>query len=1235
MSGSSPRARHRSDHLAVAGGAVAAALGGLAIVGWAFGLTVLTDLGSRRIPMAPSTALLFVLYGFSLAAAAPPAGDRARRAAVVVGTVGGAIAATLLVFGLLGIRSHAEHLGFEIGGERSGFPVGYMSPLTAAGFLLASISLLATCVAEEARGWRRRLASLAAALLVAGGGIFVMAYSAGEPLFYGGTFIPPAATTSAAFIALGTGSYFLSRPRERRQGERVRLAAHGEAALVGLFLLLAAGIVLAGASWFRGQESRFREQMRRQISAVAEMKAAEISSWRAERLADGQELQGNPAFLRLARQAVGGEPPIGVTGELEGWLERIRRSHGYEDVQLLAPDGSPRVRTPPTAAPVCAEVRIRLPEVLASGEAVLTDLHRDGPGGAPRMGVLVPIREVGLRGAIGVVALRIDPNQFLYPYLALWPLPSSSAETLLVRREGSFALYLNAPRFRPGSALGLRVPLSRRDVPAVRAAQGEDVSMTGTDYRGVAVLAATRVVPGSGWGLVARMDVAEAFAPLRERLWLTVFLMACLVVVVGAGVEGVWRRQLSRLESARRRAEMERAWLRDVIERSLNEIYVFDPETLRFRFANRGAVRNLGFSTEELLERTPLDIKPEFDEASFRNVLRDVAAMRGEVHRFETTHRRKDGTDYPVEVHLQCVETGQGDVFLAVVNDVTERRIAEARIRRLNRVYAVLSNVNEAIVRIREPGALCLEACRIAVEDGGFRGAWLGLRDAGASGIRLVARASAAAAVPGRESREPGEPPYSDLALEAIRTGRRTEAGPSAEWSRSSMPGTALGPFEVRAVAALPLFVEGEAAGALVLLADRDGFFDEEEVRLLDEMAMDIGFALETGRRDAARREAEAGLAQSEKRFRIAARLSSDFSYSYVRTKDSEYVVDWITDAFYSISGFVEADLRERGSWMFVVHPEDREEAMEPLGRLKAGEKDFRQFRIVTRDGAVRWLANRMECEADPSVLGGLRVYGAVRDVTRAREVEQEIRQLNAELEARVAERTRELADANRELETFAYSVSHDLKAPLRAIDGYSQILLDEHAGALNDEGRGYLGRLRSGAQRMAHLVEALLAYSRVDRRALTTEEVDVAAVVRSVLVEMQEEVLYRGAEVTVEVGALSVRADREGLAIVLRNLIGNALKYTQGARPPRIEVGGRAGEGLRRLWVRDNGIGFDMTYHDRIFEIFQRLQRVEDFAGTGIGLALVKKAVERMKGRVWAESAPGAGATFFVELPG
>jgi signal transduction histidine kinase len=250
------------------------------------------------------------------------------------------------------------------------------------------------------------------------------------------------------------------------------------------------------------------------------------------------------------------------------------------------------------------------------------------------------------------------------------------------------------------------------------------------------------------------------------------------------------------------------------------------------------------------------------------------------------------------------------------------------------------------------------------------------------------------------------------------------------------------------------------------------------------------------------------------------------------------------------------------------------------------------------------------------------------------RDSEARYRELASELEQRVSRRTEELRDAYQELESFAYAVSHDLKAPLRAMDGFSHLLLESSSGKLDPGELSYLQRIRRGAVQMDALIDGLLAYSRTERREMHAAPVDLPAVVESLLAEREEEIRERSVEVHVQVPPFILRIDREGLCVVLRNLLENALKFTREQDQPAIEIGARREGEKVLIWVKDNGIGFDERYHDQIFLIFQRLHRGEQYRGTGIGLALARKAAQRMSGRLWARSKPGAGASFFLELP-
>lgn len=331
---------------------------------------------------------------------------------------------------------------------------------------------------------------------------------------------------------------------------------------------------------------------------------------------------------------------------------------------------------------------------------------------------------------------------------------------------------------------------------------------------------------------------------------------------------------------------------------------------------------------------------------------------------------------------------------------------------------------------------------------------------------------------------------------------------------------------------------------------------------------------------------------------------------------------------------------------------------------LEHGQNRSDELRMLTPDGPCDYLVTRGPLHDAEGALTG--VFAIARDISELKAAEQSrsaiqaarvaqqqrarlallnqmqdtnaalasVRALNASLEARVAERTAALAAANKELETFTYSVSHDLKAPLRGIDGYSQLLLEDHREQLDEEGRLFLDRVREGVTRMSQLIEDLLAYSRMERRDLYGVPLVLAHVVARVLDERRDELAARGVELDNRLGSETALADPDGLAMVLRNLIDNALKFSRDRQPPRLEIVATEGPESTILSIKDNGIGFDMQFRDRIFEIFQRLQRAEDYPGTGVGLAIVRKAMQRMGGRVWADSTPGQGATFFLELP-
>jgi light-regulated signal transduction histidine kinase (bacteriophytochrome) len=313
--------------------------------------------------------------------------------------------------------------------------------------------------------------------------------------------------------------------------------------------------------------------------------------------------------------------------------------------------------------------------------------------------------------------------------------------------------------------------------------------------------------------------------------------------------------------------------------------------------------------------------------------------------------------------------------------------------------------------------------------------------------------------------------------------------------------------------------------------------------------------------------------------------------------------------------------------------PEEQARAWrERFDRALAGESFVAERAQAHPDRIHHWEDHFSPVRESDGVVSGVVVTS--HDVTAHKRAEDEVRQLNAELEERIATRTAQLEVTNKELEAFAYSVSHDLRAPLRAIDGFSAVLAEDAGARLTSLELMHLDRIRRAAQRMGELIDDLLGLSRAASQELARTDVDVSRMAEGILAELGEAQPHRRVETTVA-PLMRAEADLTLLRVILVNLLENAWKFTSKHAEARIEVGVQEAGGERAFFVRDDGAGFDPAYARNLFGAFQRMHAATDFEGTGIGLATVQRLVARHGGRVWAEAEVEKGATFYFTLPG
>jgi PAS domain S-box-containing protein len=653
---------------------------------------------------------------------------------------------------------------------------------------------------------------------------------------------------------------------------------------------------------------------------------------------------------------------------------------------------------------------------------------------------------------------------------------------------------------------------------------------------------------------------------------------------------------------------------------------IVELEAGRIVDCNEPLAQMLGWTVQELKGKVLMDLVPEADRALVRENVQtgpDTFAEHALV--------RQDGTSLFVEVRARQL-SAESPRRLKVIRDITERRQAEETLQRLNRTLRALGRSSQAMLHATDEAGYLNEVCRVITECG-YAMVWVGFAENDAArSVRPVAHGGFEASY-----LETLNVTWADTERGRGPTGTAIRTGQPAV-CRDMRTDENFGPWRTEALKrgfaaslVLPLLESGKTFGAVTIYSHEPGAFPPDEVQLLAEVAADLAHGISVLRHAVERRRAE-----DQMRLQSAA---LEAAANAIVITDPKGIIQWVNPAFTRLTGYSAAEALGQNPRVLKSGAHPPEFYRDLWRTVLAGRVWHSEIVNKRKDGS---------CYTEEMIItpvldsGGAVVnFIAIKpDVTERKQAEAALAQAkaalerqNRELEQTVAARTASLRQALTEMERFAYVASHDLQEPLRTVASFSQLLARRYEGKLDADADEFIHFIVDGATRMQALINDLLALSRIETRGKTFGPVDCEELLQAVRENLNAAIAESGAVITHD--PLPVLfGDRTQLTQLLQNLFSNAIKFRRPAAPPQIHVSAARQDGGWRLSVRDNGIGIDPQFFERIFIIFQRLHNRDEYPGTGIGLAICKKIVERHGGRLWVESAPGSGSTFQFTIP-
>ncbi|OFX41167.1 MAG: hypothetical protein A2X03_02235 [Bacteroidetes bacterium GWA2_40_15] len=653
---------------------------------------------------------------------------------------------------------------------------------------------------------------------------------------------------------------------------------------LAIFILIISG----GYFYYRYETKIIRQEQYSDLKTIADLKINQILDWREERLADAHVIAESP-FIRHNFQRWLLSKDSTLEKDLLERFSLLRYNYKYEDVFVVSAGGKLLLDLNANLKHIDSVTIDYCNKALQDKKAFLSDFYFSPAHDTIHFDVFAPILN-DKNVPVAVLVLHVNPDDYLYPLIQSWPTSSKSAETLIVRKEGDSILYVNELRHLTNTALRLRIPITNIEIPAVQAVLGQTGIFEGIDYRGIRVLADMHPVPGTPWFMIAKVDKSEIFSELRYRTVIVIIISLLLLLFFGIGISWVYN---NRQKNIYRKLLEAGTALNESQEEFRTTLYSIGDAVITTDI--KGCIRNMnvvaekltGWKEPDVVGRSIIEVfnivseeSREKVESPVQRVLKEGLVVGLANH---TLLISKDGNEIPIADSGAPIRNEKGVItgVVLVFRDQTQERASqrilhenEQKLRKLNRIYSLLSDINQAIVRTRIPEELFKQVCKIAVEQGGFGMAWIGLIDESSQKLQVMAQAGKTTGYLDLIDISLNGKPLSYCPIDsALRQGNHAICNIIKNEKMAPCQKIAYD-LGLRSSASFTLKVSDILKGAMTFYSDEPDFFDEAELKLLDELALDISFAMEYAEKEAVRKQAEKVLKESERKLREAQEMA-------------------------------------------------------------------------------------------------------------------------------------------------------------------------------------------------------------------------------------------------------------------------------------------------------------------------------------------------------------------------